>query len=61
MFGITSKALKDIKDELTKERLSALAWLIETGALDVYLALRVDDNRKLKKGSSSHFVKENEV
>lgn len=35
-------ALKDADHELAKNRLSALAWLIANGALDVKLALRVD-------------------
>ncbi len=50
LFDIASKTFKEIKDELMKERLNALAWLIETGSLDVRLALRIDNNRLLKKG-----------
>lgn len=50
LFDITAKAFKEIEDELTKDRLNALAWLIATKALDVRLALRTDSERRLKRG-----------
>jgi len=50
LFEILSKKFKEIEDELTKERLNALSWLIETGSLDVRLALCINKNRSLTKG-----------
>ena len=50
LFDIVFKTFKEIEDELMKERLNALAWLIATGALDVRLALRIGNDRRLKKG-----------
>jgi DNA phosphorothioation system restriction enzyme len=40
----------DIRDELIRDRLNALSWLISTGSLEIQLALRVDENGKLRRG-----------
>ena len=50
LFDIVFKTFNEIEDELMKERLNALAWLIATEALDVRLALRIGNDRRLKKG-----------
>jgi len=50
LLDIASKTFNEIEDELTKERLNALAWLIASGAMDVRLALRVDKDRCLIRG-----------
>jgi DNA phosphorothioation system restriction enzyme len=39
-----------IENKLMRERLGALAWLIEVGALDVRLAIRVNKDGSLKRG-----------
>jgi DNA phosphorothioation system restriction enzyme len=40
--GAARKALEDDADQLVRDRLSALAWLISSGSLDIKLAFRVD-------------------
>jgi len=45
------QALSEAENELAKNRLSALAWLIANGALDIKLALRTDPHtNKLSRG-----------
>lgn len=50
LLDITAKTFIEIKDELIKDRLNTLAWLVATGSLDVRLALRTDTDGKLKRG-----------
>ncbi len=50
LIEIASKSFDDVWSELTKERLNALSWLIQTGSMEVKLALRVDDRGRLDKG-----------
>ena len=48
--SVVSKELKEIEDVLTKDRISALAWMISTGALEIKLALPVDETGAIKHG-----------
>jgi len=45
-----NKEIKEIEDALTKDRLSALAWMISTGTLEIKLALPVDEQGEIKHG-----------
>ena len=49
LFQVVTRTFGEIQNALIRERLSALAWLIEVGALDIRLALRVDGGR-LRRG-----------
>ena len=46
----TRRALKEVRDELTADRLNALAWLIASDRLDVRLALRVTPDGQIARG-----------
>ena len=48
--SISSKSFQDVENALTKNRLKALAWLAATGHLELKLALRVNDDGKLRTG-----------
>lgn len=45
-----SRSFSDIENILIQQRLTALAWLIESGALDVKLAIRINKQGKIKRG-----------
>ncbi len=47
---VTSRTFEQIEDNITKDRLNALAWLISSHSMDIRLALRVDANGRLKRG-----------
>ena len=44
------RTLADVADQCARERLSALSWLIATGAMDVRLALRLDVHGAISRG-----------
>ena len=46
----TAEVLENIEDHISRSRLSALAWMISTGLLEVNLAVRVDNFGKLSRG-----------
>lgn len=50
VLAALKRELNNIENTLVKDRLSALAWLIASNALDIKLALRVDSNKKIKRG-----------
>ena len=50
LVEMTARAFSDIQSQLERDRLNALAWLVESGALEVKLALRVDDSGRLCHG-----------
>ena len=50
IISVVRRSFAEVSSRLERERLSALAWLVEEGALDVRLALRVDQERKLCSG-----------
>lgn len=50
LFDVTSRTFREVETTLIRKRLAALAWLIEVGALDVKLAIRVKRDGSLKKG-----------
>jgi len=50
IFESLKKNLSTVENKLIEDRLSALAWLIASNALDIKLALRVDSNKKIKRG-----------
>jgi len=45
-----NKEIREIEDVLIKDRVSALAWMISTGTLEIKLALPIDENGKVKSG-----------
>ena len=47
---VVARSLGEIEDLLSRERLNALAWLIADGALEVRLALRLNDRGQLARG-----------
>ena len=47
---VVQRSLGEIEDLLERERLNALAWLIANGALEIRLALRMDEKGKLARG-----------
>lgn len=47
---VVERSLGEIEHMLTRERLSALAWLIADGALEVRLALRLDERGRMARG-----------
>lgn len=48
LMTVCAREFEDIRDELARDRLSALAWMIARGLLEVRLALRVDANGYLR-------------
>ena len=44
------RSLAEVADQCASERLSALSWLISTGAMDVRLALRLDNQGAVSRG-----------
>ena len=44
------RSLGEVADQCASERLSALSWLISTGAMDVRLALRLDNQGAVSRG-----------
>ena len=42
--------IDEIEDALVKDRISALAWMVATGVLDIKLALPIDDQGEIKPG-----------
>ena len=48
--SIISRQLGEIADYLVRERLNAMAWLIADGALEIHLALRVDNEGRIAHG-----------
>jgi len=48
--SIVLRSLGEIEDYLVRERLNALAWLIAEGALEIRLAIRLDDEGHLARG-----------
>ena len=47
---VARRSLAEVTDQCASERLSALAWLISTGAMDVRLALRLDSQGSISRG-----------
>jgi superfamily II DNA or RNA helicase len=47
---ICQREFRDVRDSLVRDRLSALAWLVAKGVLDVKLALRVTGNGAFCRG-----------
>lgn len=47
---IVERSLGEIEDLLERERLNALSWLIADGALEIRLALRLDERGRLARG-----------
>lgn len=47
---IIERSLVEIEDLLVRTRLNALAWLIADGALEIRLALRLDEHGRLARG-----------
>ncbi len=47
---VVRRTFQEIHDDITKDRLNALAWLISSGAMEVKLALPLDGLGKLKRG-----------
>ncbi len=47
---VVQRSLGEIEDLLERERLNALAWLIADGALEIRLALRMDEQGRLARG-----------
>lgn len=47
---IAARGFSDVASRLEGDRLNALAWLVQDGALDVRLALRVDSSKRLTRG-----------
>jgi superfamily II DNA or RNA helicase len=47
---VVERSLGEIESLLVRERLSALAWLIADGALEVRLALRLNKNGRIARG-----------
>ena len=47
---IVGRSFQEVHDELTSDRLNALAWLIASGRLDVKLAIRMSSNGTLSRG-----------
>ena len=48
--SISSKCLEQITDALIRDRLNALAWLAASGHLEIRLAIRVNNEGKVKNG-----------
>src|SRR5436190_748640 len=48
--SIILRQLGEIADYLVRERLNALAWLIADGALEIHLALRLDNEGRIAHG-----------
>ena len=48
--SIVSRSMTDIEDAILKDRLNALAWLAASGALEIRLALRLDDEGRITRG-----------
>jgi DNA phosphorothioation system restriction enzyme len=47
---IVERSLIEIEDLLARQRLNALAWLVADGALEIRLALRLDERGRLSRG-----------
>ncbi len=47
---VVDRSFQEVYDELTSDRLNALAWLIASGRLDIKLALRMNSNGTLSRG-----------
>jgi DNA phosphorothioation system restriction enzyme len=50
LLKVAQRSLGQIEDLLERERLNALAWLIADGALEIRLALRMDEQGRLARG-----------
>lgn len=48
--GIVARSMTEIEDAILKDRLNALAWLAATGALEIRLALRLDEDGRIARG-----------
>jgi len=48
--SVVCKELKEIEEILAKDRISALAWMISSGTLEIKLALPVDEQGNIKHG-----------
>lgn len=48
--NVIARSLTEIEDHLIRDRLNALAWLIADGALEVRLALRLDEKGRIARG-----------
>jgi DNA phosphorothioation system restriction enzyme len=48
--SIVSRSMTEIEDAILKDRLNALAWLAASGALEIRLALRLDDEGRITRG-----------
>jgi len=48
--SVIARDLNDIEDQLKRDHLNTLAWLVATGLLEIRLALRVDETGKLDQG-----------
>lgn len=48
--GIVARSMTEIEDAILKDRLNALAWLAACGALEIRLALRLDENGLIARG-----------
>ena len=47
---VAARSFSDVHSNLVLDRLNALSWLVESGALEIKLALRVDDAGRLRRG-----------
>lgn len=47
---IVVRSFQEVYDQLTSDRLNALAWLIASGRLDIRLALKMNSNGTLSRG-----------
>lgn len=47
---VLARSLEEVSDFLSRERLNALAWLAARGALEVRLALRLDEEGRVARG-----------
>lgn len=48
--SVINRELDEIEDALIKDRISALAWMVAAGVLDIKLALPIDNQGKIKSG-----------
>lgn len=47
---VTQRSLVNIKNEIAKDRLEALAWLVSSGAMDIKLAIKLNKDGQLLPG-----------
>ena len=50
LTSLVAKSLTDIKNELERDRLNALAWLAASGLLEIRIAIRVNSENQISRG-----------